>query len=193
MIGAASPSAIIHCIHATSTSLWQFRALSSHNVILMSFLRFLMLLSLIVWLGGITFLSFVVAPTAFSGILPSRHLAGTVVGTSLTKLHWMGLVSGIVFLVSSLVYSRMTTGSAHPFAARHVLLCLMLLLTLISQFGITPKMTALRTSVGQIDSIPETDPVRVQFNALHAWSERVEVVVFFLALIVTYLTARQFA
>lgn len=159
----------------------------------MSFLRFLMLLSLIVWLGGITFLSFVVAPTAFSGILPSRHLAGTVVGTSLTKLHWMGLVSGIVFLVSSLVYSRMTTGSAHPFAARHVLLCLMLLLTLISQFGITPKMTALRTSVGQIDSIPETDPVRVQFNALHAWSERVEVVVFFLALIVTYLTARQFA
>lgn len=152
-----------------------------------------MLLSLIVWLGGITFLSFVVAPTAFSGILPSRHLAGTVVGTSLTKLHWMGLVSGIVFLVSSLVYSRMTTGSAHPFAARHVLLCLMLLLTLISQFGITPKMTALRTSVGQIDSIPETDPVRVQFNALHAWSERVEVVVFFLALIVTYLTARQFA
>ena len=152
-----------------------------------------MLLSLIVWLGGITFLSFVVAPTAFSGILPSRHLAGTVVGTSLTKLHWMGLVSGIVFLVSSLVYSRMTTGSAHPFAARHVLLCLMLLLTLISQFGITPKMTALRTSVGQIDSIPETDPVRVQFNALHAGSERVEVVVFFLALIVTYLTARQFA
>ncbi|PYX86662.1 MAG: hypothetical protein DMG68_14680 [Acidobacteria bacterium] len=159
----------------------------------MSFLRFLMLLSLIVWLGGITFLSFVVAPTAFSGILPSRHLAGTVVGTSLTKLHWMGLVSGVVFLASSMVYSRMTTGSAHPFALRHILLCLMLLLTIVSQFGITPRMTALRTSVGQIDSVPETDPARVQFNALHAWSERLEVIVFFLAIIVVYLTARQFA
>lgn len=159
----------------------------------MSFLRFLMLLSLIVWLGGITFLSLVVAPTAFSGILPSRHLAGSIVGTSLTKLHSMGLLSGIVFLVSSMTYSRMTTGSAHPFSLRHVLLCLMLLLTLISQFGITPKMTALRTSVGQIDSVPETDPARVQFNTLHVWSERLEVVVFFLALIVTYLTARQFA
>lgn len=159
----------------------------------MSFLRFLMLLSLVVWLGGITFLSFVVAPTAFSGILPSRHLAGSVVGASLTKLHWMGIISGIVFLVSSMAYSRMSTGSAHPLALRHILLCLMLLLTVVSQFGITPKMTALRTSVGEIDSVPETNPARAQFNALHAWSERLEVVVFFLALVVTYLTARQFA
>jgi uncharacterized membrane protein YdbT with pleckstrin-like domain len=105
----------------------------------------------------------------------------------------MGIVSGIVFLGASTTYSRMSTGAAHPFALRHVLLCLMLLLTLVSQFGITPKMTALRTSVGQIDTVPESDPARVQFNALHAWSERLEVIVFFLALIVTYLTARQFA
>ena len=39
----------------------------------MSFLRFLMLLSLIVWLGGLIFFP-VVAQTAFS-VLPAQHLA----------------------------------------------------------------------------------------------------------------------
>jgi len=48
----------------------------------MSFLRFLMLLSLVVWLGGLIFFSFVVAPTLFS-VLPTRHLAGSVVSRSL--------------------------------------------------------------------------------------------------------------
>src|ERR1700684_550306 len=99
----------------------------------MSFLRFLMLLSLVVWIGGLIFFAFVLAPTAFS-ILPTTHLAGNVVGRALGKLHWIAIVSGIVFLGSSLVYNRLVDGTAHVFAARHVLLCLMLALTLVSQF-----------------------------------------------------------
>ncbi len=156
----------------------------------MSFLRFLMLLSLIVWLGGLIFFSFVVAPTVFS-VLPTRHLAGSVVTRSLNALHWMGIVSGIVFLASSMIYTRLSTGSAHPLAARHVLLYIMLALTLISQFGVSPKMAALRASMGEIDSVPATDPARVQFNALHAWSTRLEGGVFLLGLMVVYLTASR--
>src|SRR5215471_18743022 len=103
----------------------------------MTFLRFLMLLSLVVWLGGVMFLAFVVAPTAFSpGLLPTRHLAGAVVGRCLTALHWTGIISGIVFLLASMLYSRMTIGNAHPLAARHLLIAIMLLLTVISQFVI---------------------------------------------------------
>ena len=52
----------------------------------MAFLRFLMFLSLTVWIGGIIFLSFVEAPTAFH-VLPSRHMAGTIVVHSLGILH----------------------------------------------------------------------------------------------------------
>jgi len=132
----------------------------------MSFLRFLMLLSLVVWVGGVIFLSFGEAPTVF-GVLPSRHMAGAVVGKSLTILHWMGLISGVVYLVSSMAYSQMTRGTTHPFAARHVLIVLMLLLTAVSQFGITPRMVALRTSFVDIDRIPTDDPGRIEFNALH--------------------------
>ena len=68
-------------------------------------------------------------------------------GRSLGILHWMGIVSGLIFLVSSLVYNRLSTGAAHLFGARHVLICLMLLLTLISQFGIIPRMDAMRASL----------------------------------------------
>ena len=156
----------------------------------MPLLRYLMLLSLIVWLGGLIFFSFVVAPTVFS-VLPTRHLAGSVVSRSLGALHWIGIVSGIVFLTTSMLYSRLHVGSEQPFASRHILLYIMLGLTLISQFGISPKMATLRASMPDTNSVAATDPVRVQFNALHGWSTRLEGGVLLLGLVVVYLTAQQ--
>jgi hypothetical protein len=155
----------------------------------MPLLRFLMLLSLVCWIGGLIFFAFVLAPTAFS-VLPTAHLAGNVVGRALGKLHWIAIFSGIVFLGSSLLYSRLTDGTPHVFATRHVLLCLMLLLTLISQFGIIPHMDALRASLGEVKSVPIDNPERVQFDALHVWSTRVEGAVLLLGLVVVYLTSR---
>jgi uncharacterized membrane protein len=155
----------------------------------MSFLRFLMLLSLVVWLGGLIFFAFVLAPTAFT-VLPTAHLAGNLVGRALGKLHWIAIFSGIVYLTSSLLYSRLTDGAAHVFAARHILLCLMLALTLISQFGIMPRMDTLRASLGEVSSVPLDNPQRIQFDALHVWSTRVEGAVLLLGLVVVYLTAR---
>jgi uncharacterized membrane protein len=149
-----------------------------------------MLLSLVCWIGGLIFFAFVLAPTAFS-VLPTTHLAGNVVGRALSKLHWVGIVSGIVYLTSSLLYSRLTDGAAHVFAARHVLLCAMLALTLISQFGIIPRMDSLRASFGEVAAVPIDNPQRVRFDALHIWSTRVEGAVLLLGLVVVYLTAQQ--
>lgn len=157
----------------------------------MSFLRFLMLLSLIVWLGGLIFFP-VVAQTAFS-VVPTRHLAGLVVGRSLGILHWMGIISGFLFLVSSLLYSRLSTGAPHVFASRNILICLMLALTLISQFGIIPRMDTIRASIGEIDSVSADNPASLQFDALHQWSTRVEGSVLLLGLALVYLTARSMA
>lgn len=157
----------------------------------MSFLRFLMLLSLVLWIGGLIFFAFVVAPSAFR-VLPTTHLAGNVVAATLGKLHWIGIVSGIVYLISSMLYSYFTNGTAHVFALRHILVCLMLALTLISQFGIMPRMDALRASLGEVGAAPIDNPQRVQFDALHVWSERVEGAVLLLGLVVVYMTARSF-
>ena len=120
----------------------------------MSFLRYLMFLSLMVWIGGLIFFAFVLAPTVFNipEVLPNTHLAGNVVGRALGKLHWIGIISGLVFLVSSLVYSCISAGTVEAFTARNVLICLMLTITLISQFGIVPGMDALRASLGEMTS-----------------------------------------
>jgi uncharacterized membrane protein len=154
----------------------------------MSFLRYLMLLSLVVWIGGLIFFAFVLAPTAFQ-VLPTTHLAGNVVGRALGKLHWIAIISGVVFLCASLLHSRLTDGTARLFAARHVFVCLMLALTLFSQFWIIPRMDTLRAQVGDFAAVPLTDPARLQFDALHVWSTRVEGAVLLLGLVVVYLAA----
>lgn len=154
----------------------------------MSFLRFVMVLSLVVWIGGLIFFAFVLAPTAFQ-VLPDTHLAGNVVGRALGKLHWIAIISGIIFLIASLLHSRLTDGTAHVFAMRHVLICLMLGLTLFSQFWIIPRMDTLRASVGDFAKVTLDNPARVQFDALHVWSTRVEGAVLLLGLVAVFLTA----
>jgi hypothetical protein len=152
------------------------------------FLRFLMLLSLVVWVGGLIFFP-VVAQTAFGLLFDAPHLAGLVVRTALLELHWMGIVSGIVFLFSSLAYEWLSRGSPRLLSARNVLVASMLALTLTSQFEILPRMEKLRTSVQDFDAIPGNDPVRVSFNALHVWSTRLEAGVLLLGLIVVGITS----
>ncbi len=156
----------------------------------MSLLRFLMLLSLVVWLGGLIFFAFVVAPAVFS-VLPTRHLAGSVVTRTLGTLHWMGVISGLVFAGTSMTYSHLTQGAAQLWAPRHLLIYLMIALTLVSQFAIGAKMQALRANMGEIDLVPTSDARRVEFNRLHVWSTRVETVVFLMGLAVLYLTAQR--
>lgn len=154
----------------------------------MSFLRYLMLLSLVVWIGGLIFFAFVLAPTAFQ-VLPSTHLAGNVVGRALTKLHGIAIVSGIIFLASSMLRSRLLEGTEHLFAMRHLLVCLMLALTLFSQFWMIPRMDALRAQVGDFATVTLDNPARVQFDALHVWSTRVEAAILLFGLVVVYLAA----
>lgn len=158
----------------------------------MVIIRFLMLLSLVLWVGGIAFLAFVLAPTVFQpGLLPSRHLAGAVVGQSLNILHWMGLTCGLVFLVSSMALSRVATGVMSPFTARNLLIYAMIALTLISMLAISTRMFELRNAMVVVDNVPPDDARHVEFNRLHAWSTRIESTVLLLGLAVIYLTARR--
>src|SRR5215813_4989990 len=77
----------------------------------MSLVRYLMLLSLVVWIGGLVFFAFVLAPTVFA-VLPTRQLAGNVVSRSLGILHWMGIFCGVAFAVTSMIDSRVVNGVA---------------------------------------------------------------------------------
>ncbi|MBZ5524112.1 MAG: DUF4149 domain-containing protein [Acidobacteriia bacterium] len=156
----------------------------------MTLLRTLMLLALITWIGGIIFFAFVLAPTVFR-VLPTREMAGNVVNPSLTALHWMGIVSGIIFLICSLFLDRIQYARFKPATLVNALAVLMLALTLVSQFTISPRMRSLRAEMGVIDNVAYSDARRVEFNRLHQWSTRLEEGVFLFGLVVVVLTARR--
>lgn len=151
-----------------------------------------MLLSLVVWIGGIIFFAFVLAPTVFRPeVLPTRQLAGNVVNRSLHVLHIMGIVCGVVFTVTSMMDSRMVDGIARPFAFRHLLVYAMIGLTLLSMFGVASRMAVLRQQMGFIDEVPQDDARRVEFNRLHGWSTRIESTVLILGLALLFATSRR--
>jgi hypothetical protein len=155
----------------------------------MHWTRFLVLLAISIWLGSLIFFP-IVAQTAFTE-LPSAHLAGLVVRGSLIKLHWIGIACGLIFLGCSLAHNRVVLGRGRVFAASHVLVVLMLVLTAISQLLIIPRMDAIRASAGEISLIATNNPLRLQFDSLHAWSVRIEEIVLVLGLIVLYSVARR--
>ena len=136
----------------------------------MTFLRFLMLLALAIWLGALIFFP-VVAQTSFS-VLPSTHLAGLVVRGTLITLHKMAFISGAIFLLSSLLYSRVTEGTARALSFSHILIVTMLALTAVSQVHIIPKMDTLRAAAGEMSNLAADSPIRQQWDSLHAWSTR---------------------
>lgn len=154
----------------------------------MSCLRTLMLLALVVWLGGIIFFAFVAAPALFHLLAPEQ--AGRVVSRSLSALHWMGIVSGAVFLISSVIYDRVKYARLKAFAAANLLVAAMLVLTLISQFGITPRIRALR-ELRTAGNVQVSD--NAEFNRLHEWSTRLEGGALVLGFVVVVATARRFS
>jgi len=144
-----------------------------------------MLLALIVWIGGIMFFALVLAPTLFS-MLPAQT-AGNVVSPILSKLHWIGLTAGAVFLICSLVYNWAKHSQLRLFGTSHLLVLIMLILTAVSQFAITPRMRELRKGPSGLDALN----VRAEFNRLHMWSTRTEGGVLLLGLLVVIVTARE--
>jgi len=157
----------------------------------MNFLRFLMFLSLGVWIGCLIFFP-IVAWISFS-MLPSPHLAGIVVRNSLVALHWIGLSGGGLFLLCSVMENLITGGKLRLLRPSHILVVVMLALTTISQFSTIPRMDALRATAGEISTLPADSPIRRQFDALHSTSTHIEEAVLLLGIILLYLTSRRLA
>src|SRR3989475_12278856 len=113
---------------------------------MLTVLRSFEFLGLSIWLGSDVFLSFVVAPGAFS-VLASRDQAGAIVGYSLGRMHWMGIVCGVVILLVRLLRIRSLTALVAPAA---LCVTLMIVLTVISQVAVSPGMAGLRGPMGSV-------------------------------------------
>lgn len=150
-------------------------------------LRFLQFFSLGTWLGSILFFSFVVAQGAFS-VLPNSDLAGALVGYSLTRMHVIGVVAGIVYLLATAALERSVGALAQPAA---LLVFAMVVFTIVSQHGVIARMDVLRLQMGSVAATPRDNPLRIAFDRLHQYSVWLESAVLLSGLVALFLTARQ--
>src|SRR6266852_8497316 len=133
-------------------------------------LRTIEFLSLSLWLGSDVFLSFVVAPGAFR-ILGSRDQAGAIVGFALWRMHFIGVVCGIVILLARLLRMKTFAGLVTPAA---LCVVVMIALTVVSQHAVSPKMAALRVQMGSIQATAADSPLLAEFGRLHRISASLE-------------------
>jgi hypothetical protein len=151
-------------------------------------MRFFAILVLALWIGGIFFFGAIMAPTVFHS-LPTHTLSGYVIFPTLTKLHYLGLACGVIFLgIGFYMRTRQPQSSS---LTPLILVALMMVLTCYAQFGLGAKMNGMRLGMGDIDQIPQTDTRRVEFNRLHKYSTLLEESIFFLGLGALFLTSRR--
>jgi len=140
-------------------------------------LRYIYVLALVVWLGGMITIGSVVAPAVFRTMEQTntdssagRALAASVVGEVLRQFRVVSYGAGIV-LGASLVTMKLIGPRPLGFGARLTIVGLMLTASLISGMVVDRRIADLRTSIGQpVSSLPSEDPRRGAFGRLHALS-----------------------
>ena len=117
------------------------------------------------WLGAALLVAAAVAPAAFK-VLPTRTLAGALVGQILPVIFISGLM---IAAIASLLEVRASSAGAHW--TSKAALALMIVGCVVAQFVISPKIEAVRVAIGgPVDALEASDPRRLQFGRLHAFS-----------------------
>jgi hypothetical protein len=122
------------------------------------------------WIGAALITVAVVAPGAFA-VLPSRSMAGTMVGRVLPALFIAGMVIGVV--VAAVTSGAPSAGAPSAGASRWASASALVaaLACFVAQFAITPRLDRLRAGIGgPVDALPAGDARRVAFGLLHGYN-----------------------
>jgi len=159
-------------------------------------LRYVYVLALVVWLGGMLLLGAVVAPTTFQVLqsaVPAngRELAGEVFGAILARFHYVAYAAGAVLLVT--LGAMRVLGPRPPHVGvRAVIVALMLLSVLYSGMVVLRQIEAVQAEAGGLPSrLPAGDERRARFDALHLLSTRLMLFNMVGGLVLLYWEARE--
>lgn len=138
----------------------------------MILLRYLYILALVLWLGGMMVAGAVVAPTIF-GVLESwngldgRVLAGRVFGEVLQRLYWLGYaMAGVMFV--SLTLHRLLGARPIRYGIRAMILGAMVSCTLAADYHVGPQVATIQARVsGPVSMLADGDPIKAEFDRLH--------------------------
>ena len=159
-------------------------------------LRYVYVLALAIWLGGMVVLGAVVAPTTFQvlqAIEPStgRLLGGAVFGAILSRFHYVAYGAGALAL---LTLAAMALLGPRPvaFAVRSAIVALMLVVALYTGLVVLREVNSIQQEVGGLpSSLPAGDERRVRFDQLHQLSTRLMVINIVGALTLLYWEAKE--
>jgi hypothetical protein len=120
--------------------------------------------ALSLWLGAAGLFVSSVAPAAFA-VLPTRTLAGAIVGRVLPSLFYAGVAVGIMVVVLEVFAGRSVIGRRGLAATAMVVACA------IAQFWIGSRIDRLRADIGgSLETLAVADPRRILFGRLHGAS-----------------------
>jgi hypothetical protein len=159
-------------------------------------LRFVYVLALAVWLGGMTILGAVIAPTIFQTLQEAnpdggRALAGLAFGAMLARFHYVAYGCGALLLVMLIVMALLGP-RPKGFAIRCALVGSMLGVAAYSGHVVLREVDAIQLEVGTLPShLPADDPRRVRFDELHQLSTRLMMVNLLGALALLYWEAAE--
>lgn len=141
------------------------------------------LLVLAGWLGAALLVVLSVAPAAFA-VLPTRALAGALVGRVLPVLFWSGMIIGVALGV---------LGWSSPSRLARIAIAMALAgACATAQFGVSPRIAQLRLQAGgAIDALDASDPRRRAFGRLHGISVALLGVAGLSAMLALYLVVRE--
>ena len=159
-------------------------------------LRYVYVLALVLWLGGMVVLGAIVAPATFQVLQASapdvgRALAGELFGTILARFHYIAYACGGILLIS---IGLMAILGPRPraFAVRLGVITVMLLVSLYSGLIVLRTIDAIQLEAGRLPSLlPAGDPLRVRFDQLHQLSTRLMMANIVGALVLLYWEARD--
>jgi hypothetical protein len=154
-----------------------------------SVLRFVQVFALGTWLGSIFYFSAAVAPGAFR-VLPSQDLAGLLVEFTLRRLHTVGVIAGLLFLIASAAMALSSMGAGKRLILPVVGVVIMVILTIVSQQIVIRRMNVLRGQMGSVIETPKDNPLRVEFDRLHGVSVRLEGATLLIGVVSLFLTVR---
>jgi hypothetical protein len=141
----------------------------------MTFLRYLALLALALWVGGLVAFGTVGAPTLFDVLeareaAGGRELAGMLFGAMFDRFQHVAWGLGAVVLIS--LGTRAALGPRpRRFAVRMWTVSAMLAASVVTSFVVTPKIDAIRRDVsGPVAALSDDDLRKADFGRLHALS-----------------------
>jgi hypothetical protein len=144
-------------------------------------LRYVGLVALVLWVGGLIVLGAIAAPSIFDvvaarQVVDGRVVAGAIFGETLRRFHLLSYLCGAVIFLS-LVIRGILGPRPIWFAARLGTAFLMLATTAYSGLVVSRQIVRIQSEIGgSPSSLPPTDERRIAFGRLHAMSTGLELV-----------------